>query len=331
MPAIITHSFFADDVLKKMGESVLKSEISARRNLFRLGAQGPDLFFYYKAAPWVSYDGIEKLGNIMHDNKVGAFYSESFRYLLHMDPGKDLFDLAVYIAGYLCHYSLDRTAHPFIHYTAGIDIEHSRVSWKYHIFHRILESAIDYLVLKDKGIDPITFRSYELVKVEPSKYQSVIEYYRKIIADVYDMQASSKQLQQVITDIYDVMRHLYDPSGIKYYLYRFLEMLTGKPGGITSSMMPRKINSEIDYYNLKYKPWYHPCDDSIVSRESFPDIYSRALEEASGFLKAFSDFIDSGEIPSGLVEKIGNISYSTGEECRTPVRLKHFDSIFEPA
>ena len=104
MPAIITHSFFADDVFDRMGACRLKDEISVRKNLFRLGAQGPDLFFYYKAAPWMPYDGIEKLGNLMHDRKVNAFYTESFKYLNDMEQDKGFFDLAVYIAGYLCHF-----------------------------------------------------------------------------------------------------------------------------------------------------------------------------------------------------------------------------------
>ena len=70
MPALVTHSFFADDVFECLEESRLKDEILVRRSLFRLGAQGPDIFFYYKAAPWIAYDGIEKLGNLMHDQKV---------------------------------------------------------------------------------------------------------------------------------------------------------------------------------------------------------------------------------------------------------------------
>ena len=145
MPAIVTHSFFAGDVFDRIPDSRLKDEISVRKNLFRLGAQGPDLFFYYKAVPWVRYDGIEKLGNLMHDEKVGLFYSESFKYLKSLSREKGFFDVSVYIAGYLCHFSLDRTAHPFIHFTSGIDADHNRISWKYHIYHRVLESAIDHL------------------------------------------------------------------------------------------------------------------------------------------------------------------------------------------
>ena len=70
MPAIITHSFFADDVFEEIKSSKLKEEIIRRRNLFRLGAQGPDIFFYYKAQPWIKYDGIEKLHPCESNKKI---------------------------------------------------------------------------------------------------------------------------------------------------------------------------------------------------------------------------------------------------------------------
>jgi len=329
LPAIVTHSFFADEVFDRMEESSLKQGISTRRSLFRLGAQGPDLFFYYKAAPWSRYDGIEKLGNLMHDQKIGSFYSESLTYLGNLTSGEGYFDVAAYIAGYLCHYALDRTAHPFIHYTSGIDIEHSRISWKYHIYHRVLESAIDYLSLEKKDLDPGRFKSYELIKIDIHDIEPVLRYYEYIIPRVYGMPIDRKQSGELVTGIYKVLRRLYDPAGIKYYLYRLLELFMGRPGGITSSMIPRKLDQNIDYLNLKHKPWSHPCYKERVSKESFWEIYERALIEAVKFMHLVSSCIGTGRMPGGLGSLIGDISYSSGIKCGSPDRLKYFDSIFE--
>ena len=329
MPAIITHSFFADDVFKNLKDCKLKDEIQVRKNIFRLGAQGPDVFFYYKAVPWIPYDGIEKLGNIMHDEKVGYFYSRSFDYLEGMDKDKGFFDLAVYLAGYLCHFSLDRTAHPFIHYTSGIDAGHNRISWKYHIYHRVLESAIDYLMLVKNGYDPSNYRSYELVMVKLYSIESVLKYYEHILPEVYGISLERQQAEEVIAGIHKVLKYLYDPSGIKYYFYRFLEVLMRRPGGITSSMMPKKIDNDLDYLNLKHKTWLHPCHNAISSGKSFWEIYDSALGEAAELTGLFSRFIDSGTLPTRLLEIIGNTSYSTGVDCNSPDGLNYFDSIFE--
>jgi hypothetical protein len=329
MPAVVTHSFFADDIFQRMKTSRLKDEISVRRNLFRLGSQGPDVFFYYKAVPWIRYDGLEKLGNLAHDEKVSEFYSESFEYLNRLDRNKGFYDLGVYIAGYLCHYTLDRTAHPFIHYTSGIDAGHNRISWKYHIYHRILESTIDYFSLIKKGLEPRLYKSYEPVQVQHFRIETILEFYEHIIPLIYGYSVDRKQSEELITGIYKVQKYLFDPSGIKYYFYRFLEIMMGRTGGITSSMMPKRLDKRLDYLNLGQGTWYHPCHKDKGSKESFWDIYERSLLEAEEFMKMFSVFIDSGKIPPGLMDLIDDISYSSGVECGSPEALKYFDSIFE--
>jgi hypothetical protein len=294
-----------------------------------LGAQGPDLFFYYKAVPWTRYDGIEKLGNLMHDEKVGMFYCETFEYLKDLHRDKGFFDVAVYITGYLCHFSLDRTAHPFIHYTSGIDAGHNRISWKYHIYHRVLESTIDHLSLVKRGLQPVDFKSYELIKVELFNIRSVLEYYEYILPKVYNTPIDRQQSEELVTGIYKVLKNLYDPAGTKYYFYRFVELLMGRTGGITSSMIPKRLDGKLDYLNLDHKAWSHPCYKEQISKESFWEIYDRALDEAEEFMEMFSRFIDSGKIPPGLKDMIGDISYSSGIDCSSPDGLRYFDSIFE--
>lgn len=329
MPAVVTHSFFANDIFESMEESRLKDEISVRMNLFRLGSQGPDVFFYYKAPPWIRYDGLENLGNLAHDEKVGAFFSESLNYLDQLDRNKDFYDLTVYLTGYLCHYSLDRTAHPFIHYTSGIDADYNRISWKYHIYHRILESTIDYLSLVKKGLQPRYYKIYELIRVQPLKIVSVMEFYEYILPLIYDTQISRKQSEELITGIYKVQKYLYDPLWVKYHFYRLLELIMRRTGGITSSMIPKRLDERLDYLNLNHKAWSHPCRKEEISRESFWEVYERALIEAVKFIKMVSVFIDSGSIPPGLVDLIDDISYSSGIKCSSADELNYFDSIFD--
>jgi hypothetical protein len=67
----------------------------------------------------------------------------------------------------------------------------------------------------------------------------------------------------------------------------------------------------------------------ISSRESFWEIYGRAIKEALELTGLFSRFIGSGSLPAGLPRMIGDISYSTGIDCNSPDKLIHFNSIFE--
>jgi hypothetical protein len=184
-------------------------------------------------------------------------------------------------------------------------------------------------MLTKNGYDPLKYKSFELVMVNPFSIEPVLKYYEYILPEVYNNSIERHQTEEVITGIYKVMRYLYDPMGVKYYFYRFLEIMMRRPGGITSSMMPKKISHDLDYLNLQHKTWLHPCYKIISSRKSFWEIYDSALKEAVELTGLFSSFIDSGILPARLTEMIGNISYSKGVSCNSPDELIYFDSIFE--
>ena len=329
MPAIITHSFFAEDTLRNIKDPLLKSEISSRMDLFYLGAQGPDIFFYYKAKPWIRYDGVEKLGNIMHENLVDTFFKESFDYLDSLKGSSGFYDLLTYLTGYLCHYSLDRNTHPLIHYSAGIDNGLTRATRKYYNHHRRLESPIDYFSLLKMRVDPVRFKAFKLVSIRKRFEPVLIDYYIFILSKVYDTIITSGQARSVIHDISRVLKNLYDPIGLKFLLYRLLELLTGARDEITSSMIPHRLKNGMDYLNLKHRKWTHPCNPGSSSDKSFWDLYATALDETNKFMDLVSDYLENDHFPDALLNITDNISYSTGIKCGNSIELKYFDSIYD--
>ena len=332
MPGFITHSLFAREVLEDLHCKGLQTDIGSRMPLYYLGAQGPDIFFYYKATPWVKYDGVEKLGFIMHDSRTEDFFIESLAYIksLEKQDHSKYMDLKVYITGYLCHFALDLTAHPFIHYTAGINTKENNSTFRYHIYHKQLESIIDAFMLQLKdGKKAHRFRDFELIE-DVERYQEVLEeFYIFIIDRIYGVELSMEQLKSVIGDISHILKVLYDPWHLKIWFFRLFENFYGRHGEITSSMHPRKIDQEIDYLNQNHNTWLHPCRGNIKSSKSFLDLYDDALNEAGQLLESACGFIN-GELPAaGIRSLIRNRSYSTGIECGTEKDLKYFNSIFE--
>ena len=329
MPAIITHSFFAEDTLRNIKDPVLKNEILSRMDLFYLGAQGPDIFFYYKAKPWIKYDGIEKLGNIMHENRVDTFFEESIYYLEGLKGSSRFYDLLTYLMGYLCHYALDRNTHPLIHYSAGIDNGLIKATRKYYNHHRRLESTIDYFSLLNRGLKPVRFKSFELVSIR-KKFEPVLtDYYIFILDKVYNTTISSNQVRSAVHDISRVLKNLYDPTGLKLLLYRLLEFLMRARDEITSSMIPRKLMNGMDYLNLNHRKWIHPCNESFSSNESFWDLYDKSLGEADKFMDLVSGYLKGDRFSDTLLSMTANISYSTGIECGNSKELKFFNSIYD--
>ncbi len=121
MSDVLTHKYCADDALKMVYTSELKSILETHYDIYILGSQGPDILFYYNALPWQDDDGgVNELGNMIHDNKVFEFYKYSFDYIKSLDNKYHKDVLTSYMMGFLSHYALDRATHPYIYYMTGV-------------------------------------------------------------------------------------------------------------------------------------------------------------------------------------------------------------------
>ena len=108
MPTTYTHHRFGNDVFSRL-PAPLQEKISAIPGLFDIGLHGPDFLFYYKP---LSKNPVNQRG---HPDARAAwqnlFYSRPFLALSHMAEPDAGF---AYICGFLCHFALDSTCHPYI-------------------------------------------------------------------------------------------------------------------------------------------------------------------------------------------------------------------------
>ncbi len=336
MPSFLTHCLFAEDVLGLIEDERAKEKIKDRMALYYLGAQGPDIFFYYKAKPWVKYDGVEKLGHLMHDDKTADFFINSLDYIKkigksgYTDKYCAYSDLLAYIAGYLCHFALDQSAHPLIHYRAGIDTQKNKETHRYHNYHKLLESAIDaYMLEFKKNVQAYKYKSYRLIEDSKHFTECIGNFYAEVIKKVYGIKISGNQAATAVTDMIEILKIFYDPLGIRRVFFRCFEFLMNKKGEITTAMHPRKLNSKIDYLNLNHEINLHPCSKYIKSSKSFIDLYGEALLLAAKFINAATGYIRDKETLPNLKSVLPDVSYSTGLKCGTDKDLFYFDSIFE--
>lgn len=133
MPAIYAHDRFGSDVLSCLSETV-RSFLKKESDLFYIGLQGPDIFFY--------------------DHPLKSDLSTRIGSSIHAASGMDFFRRAVpandaqraYLAGVLCHFTLDASCHSYIgHYTAARGISHEEI-----------ESEFDRSLLVRDGKNPLS-------------------------------------------------------------------------------------------------------------------------------------------------------------------------------
>ena len=111
MPGYVTHYIFGREVYHNLKNNSLKKNLYYNRAAYGLGLQGPDIFFYYLPSYLRSSGNI---GQLAHHKNTGVF-------LIQLLKSKDMFlketeqQIAIsYICGFLGHYVLDTTCHPYI-------------------------------------------------------------------------------------------------------------------------------------------------------------------------------------------------------------------------
>lgn len=114
MPDFLTHALFAQDLLDS-ADFPGRAACRAHANLFRLGAQGADLFFYVEfTAPGHRY---ARIGSALHEKLFPAEIQTRLAALAADDPQRA--QKQAYLLGVLTHLCLDGFAHPFIERRAG--------------------------------------------------------------------------------------------------------------------------------------------------------------------------------------------------------------------
>ncbi len=149
MPDFLTHTVFSKEVLNYINNKNLKEEIQKRMKLFILGAQGPDIFYYYFTVFPKKRERLRKIGNIMHNTKTGDFFKLGVEYALKSGDEKHKYDLLTYMIGFICHFYLDSTIHPFVCFCCenGIYKKDGTLS---KASHQDIETSIDIIYSREK-------------------------------------------------------------------------------------------------------------------------------------------------------------------------------------
>lgn len=134
MPDIVMHNWMGSNVLAR-----LEGEIVSLINydIFRFAVMGPDAFIYFRFfIPPLRRD-YNRRSSVMHSEYTGRYLVELAKRA-RKDKSKGLFS---YLAGFLCHYSLDGKVHPSVNRLSGNDMHK----------HLAIERKLDQIILQKQG------------------------------------------------------------------------------------------------------------------------------------------------------------------------------------
>ena len=225
MPALITHDFFGRDVYDRLYTFIGGSRDEA--DAFLLGNQGPDPLFYLVLSPQLRAHN--RLGSTMHNKKPSELLTALKNSLGILNSAEREVGRA-YALGFLCHYTLDSTMHPFVYFheyrlcDAGVPgltrADGSEV-------HGTIESELDELVLFEKRGETIaTFNpSAEILNASNFALHVISKMYAYVALTVYGEIVPADLFETAVKDFRVAQRVFYSPSGRKRALFGRVEEL----------------------------------------------------------------------------------------------------------
>lgn len=307
MPDIVVHASFGREVRQALPEEI-RAKLSVDPYTFALF--GPDLWFMYQ--PWKRREG---RGRRMHTTKPGAFLMALADRVGQSSAPDDLFS---YLAGFLCHYALDSTAHPYIiHLTEE----------KYHFprGHMSFEHSLDILELRRAGLEgkrhAVTENYFPPCRLPESIRVDIDAVFRS----VYGWENCWAALNHAARRHYRIYRMIENPAG----LFSRLTRATGHPK-LKSFSYSESHFKNIDVENNKKQSWTHSHEPSVSSDASFAELRAEALALAVKLITAAYRCLFLSEISrEELAEIIGNRSYLSGLDADDPRNLR-FPSLLPP-
>ena len=208
MPGIITH-YICGQAAQHAAEPEALKMIRPYQHLYNLGTQGPDVFFYY--FPGLLKKHMRDLGLLMHKRCFGAFIGEMASFMLDENLPKDIQSvLFSYTSGFLTHYAMDVSAHPYVYFKTGTRQKGDRArAIKYSVNHRRFENAIDLLMLNLMSNKiPSENKLWQLIRVDAQPAQVAAGAVSRAIKNVYGRDVSPGDIHKAMSYMTNITRIL---------------------------------------------------------------------------------------------------------------------------
>ena len=320
MPASITHA--AKDIYDILPDKI-KDKCDVKR--IKMFGQSVDSLMFYNLFSILPGKKIRNFHSYFHQNKTQSFFINLLNYVKSNQLNNDV-DVSSFIVGFICHYILDSTIHPYIIYKSGVFDKKNHLTFKYNNIHAIMETFLDNdMILRRNKTNPYNFPLNKFcfdLRTFSNDLNKTIDYtfYKtfkiKNMSKIY-----FKSLKQMR---YSLILFRKDRFGIKKFFYKLIDTFTMKNTfrfDAISYHFP--IEDRHNFLNSTHQLWRNPAIYDMTSTESFIDLYLKAIKMAKVIVCASFDFLEGRDID---LEKIFiNTNYLTGLNCELKKELKYFE------
>lgn len=339
MPALFTHQLIAEHAMQQLSKAIQQKV--ENKAIYYLGAQGADLFFFYRLHAGKK----NNLGGKLHKLNIYQTFSALQRHLWRLQNQyadymhamqtdksqqcamqqnaehilQEITIFQAYIAGYITHYVADTVFHPFI-YAMEEKFLKMQPKWrgKRHVY---IENDVDsYLLERYKGVKPAEYKLN--FTIDDFDLPALCSTLRVLCYEAGYPNFTMQQLRQILKRINLFSSLTRDKRQFRRFFLHGLEKALFIPH-IFSVTMHRNTVDEL-CINSQHNVWINPSCKDKISTESASDLFERAIAESVVVLTTFFECVDANKpLPkeifnkhflSGLDESIPHIQPSKNKK-----------------
>ena len=327
MPSSMTHTYFGIETLKKL-PTKYQNKIKDKEEYFKLFCQGPDPFMFYHFFIGKKAKYGKHIQSKMHFEKTRDFFLNTITTIKEKELTNNKEAIA-FLYGYICHYFLDLTTHPYIYYKGGIFKKDKKETYKYNCKHQKIEYIIDqYMISIKEQEPPHRFKTYQHIFKVNTFHKELTEVINEVIDKTYNIKEITPFYLKSIKHMKSFFHLInYDPTGIKLHIYKIIDKIT--PPYFTKLeelSYHQDVQKYISYLNLNHIPWNLPWDKDQIFNDSFIDLYNKALTKSTETIIKVTNILEKDTINKKELEEIfQDLSYATGLPCHKKVKMKYFE------
>lgn len=282
MPGLITHNIVANKVIDKIGVEHKES--------FLLGALGPDVCYFHRAMPW-QRGTLRAYGKKMHYSDPNKLFRCMNGLILKND------DKAVksYVEGFLCHYALDSTVHPYVYFSIPKYKADVQVNYNDSFIHNLIEYKTDSLILMRLCGKKV--KEYDLHNVIPTE-EKAVNAASYVLCDAVNTLFTETPIDrskfvQAYGDLLRNTLYLQKSGSLKKGAVSFLEKLF-HIGPALSPLFWGEPDNSYDYMNMAHSEWYNLNEPEKKLSFSYIDLAETAVEYTCELVLNLREALDRG-------------------------------------
>jgi len=307
MPGFLTHYIGGQSALKSVDREIGDC-ISSMGNLFNLGTQGPDIFFYYISGSLSKR--IRGVGSQMHDADLGLFFINLADIIKNTACLKEQQIIFAYTAGFLVHYAIDVHTHPYV-YAQTANPPTSVINEASH--HRHFETSVDVLMLdRVYSKKPNDYKQWQLILPEKSHKKIAAAATSEAIRQVYSRNINPKDVYRAMGQMARLTKYLQSKTGRRKRWVGGAEQLILRAKIISALTHMQEVTDGEDYLNEKNAAWGPPWLPEVAFTESFPELFESAVKDAAQMIQALYAYVQNSIPKAELSAQIQNRSLKTG-------------------